>query len=217
MKIMKRLLALSLSLLLAVTFFGCDTTQQKIEALTGVYTATVADTEEQAKMLVENVDFYEEEIALLDMTSLECVKLVEFQADKTYRFSFDVDGTMECVRDFYLRAFENLYEGRTALNAVYSDWGVTFDDMTNDEFQAFYAELYEQTDFEALIDAFVETSYDTDKLGEDTETGTYDIVGNRIMCTIDGETEAEGMLYNLSGDSLKLTYSNAVENYTRKP
>ena len=214
---MKKLFALCLTvLLIAAVFAGCETQQQKIEALTGVYIATVSDTEEQAKLLVENVDLYEEEIALLDMTSLESVKLVEFCADQTYRFSFDVDGTMACVREFYLGVFEDLYEGRTALNAVYSDFGVAFDEMTEDEFQAFYAELYNQADFDALIDAFVENSYDTDKLGEDTETGTYDIVGNRIMCTIDGESEAEAMVYTLSGDSLKLTYTNAVENYTRK-
>lgn len=211
---MKKITVLVLSLVvLAGLLCGCESTQEKMEALSGTWYRVVQDTEEQAQLLLENIDLYEEEIALVDLTGLSYVRTVEFNMDNTYRFAYDVEGCKEYVRSFYLDCFAQLYEGRMALNETY---GEDFSMMGEDAFRQFYADLYEYVDFDALIDAFVENAYDYEALSEDIETGTYNIKGEKINCTVTGETEEEYLVYSIENDVLTLTYSDAVEAYGRK-
>lgn len=198
--------------MLAGMFAGCESQAQKLEKLAGTWVMTTDDTEEQAQIMLDGLDLYEEEIALVDLTSLDYVKVVEFGIDKTYRFSCDPDGTKVCVRTFLEGVFDALYENRTALNDVY---GVEFDEISKTDFQQFYADLYTQADFDALIDHMVSNAYDYDSLAESLEVGTFSITGSKIMCTISGESTAEALGYKIDGDQLTLTYSNTVEVYTR--
>lgn len=85
--------------------------------------------------------------------------------------------------------------------------------MTKEEFLGFYAEIYAAADGDAVLDLFVDNAYEA--LAEDWETGTYTIRLNQIMCTITGGTGAEALKYSIDGDTLVLTYVNAVETYTR--
>ncbi len=213
---MNKLTRILLLTLVAVMTLGlltaCESTQEKIAALSGTWTMDADDTEEEAREMLESMDLYEEEIALIDLTTLKYVQLVEFTTDKTYRFSFDADATRECVRTFYEAAFDALYEGRATLNEVY---GTEFDALTKEEFLDVYATIYAIDESTSIIDFFVEKAYDYDKLAEDWETGTYTIKFNQIMCTITGETQAEALKYSIDGDTLVLTYVDAVETYTR--
>lgn len=211
---MKKITALILTIVvLAGLLCGCESTQEKMEALSGTWYRVTEDTEEQAQILLENIDLYEEELALVDLTTLTYVKIVEFNMDNTYRFAYDVEGTKDCVRTFYNDCFAQIYEGRAVLNEVY---GEDFSMMSEEAFQQFYAELYEYADYEALIDAFVENAYDYEALAEDIESGTYNIKSNKINCTITGETEQEYLVYSIEDNVLTLTYSDAVEAYFRK-
>lgn len=213
MKKIKTLLVLCLvSVLVAGMFCGCENTQAKMEALSGTWTLTAADSEEQATILLEAIDLYEEEIALVDLGSLNYVQIVEFDMDGNYRFAYDVEGIKACVHEFYTGVFDALYEGRTSLNEVY---GVEFDDMSQDEFRAGFADMYGAANYDTMIDQFTEYAYDYTALAEDLETGTYTIVGDSIMCTIAGETQAEALGYAIDGDSLTLTYADAEEVYTK--
>lgn len=215
-KISKLILLVLAAAMLVGMISGCETMeskmQAKIEALAGKWTLVEQESEEQAQILLENIDAYEEEIALADLSSLSYVRLVEFDTEKNYRFAFDVEGTKACVRAFYAGYFEALYAGRASLNDAY---GMEFDTMTEEEFQQFFAEVYGYDEFEPMLDYFAEVAYDYDSLGEDLETGTFTIVGDDIMCTITGETEAESLGYTLEGDVLTLTYADAVEVYSR--
>lgn len=211
MRKFKNLLILALAVVMAFGLFtGCESMEDKIAALSGTWSMTVADSEEQAQSLLENIDLYEEEIALIDLTSLEYVRQVTFDTEKNYSFAYNADSTKECVRAFYVSAFDALYENRASLNSVYE---VEFDAMTEEEFQQFYAELYAIADFAALIDEFTENAYDYEALAEAWETGTYTIKGDDIMCTITGETQAESLGYSIDGDVLTLTFSDAVQVY----
>lgn len=214
MKNMKRYIYLLLCVILAIFLLtACDgSTQEEIEALSGTWVTWEEDTAEQAELLLESIQAYEEEIALADMSSLEVAMLVEFDVEGNYRFAFDADSTRQCVRNFYLAFFEELYEGRVTLNQVY---GQTFDDMTREAFYGFYAQLYACTDFDAMLDLFTENAYDYESLGEDIEYGTYTIVGEQIVCTPSGEEQAESIGYEIVGDTLKLIYADAEEIYTR--
>lgn len=213
MKTIKRILALSLAALLVMGLFaGCESEADKIAVLAGTWTMVGQDSEEEAKELLENIDLYEEEIAMADLTTLTYKQNVVFTAEKTYHFVYDVEGTIACVREFFVETFAALYEGRATLNEIY---GQEFDQMTEAEFQQFYADLYSAENFETLMDQMAEGAYNYEKMAEPWETGTYSIKGDDIMCTITGETQAEALGYSIENDELTLTYSDAVEVYTR--
>lgn len=211
-KFNKILLLVLVAVMVAGLFAGCETAAQKLEKLAGTYVMTADGTEEQAEILLENIDLHEEEIAVVDLTSLDYVQIVEFTTEKTYRFAYDVDGTKECVHTFFDGVFADLYDNRSVLNDTYAQ---DFDSMSEAEFQQFYADLYGFEDFTTLINEMTENAYDWDALGEDWETGTFTISGSDIMCTISGETRAEALGYKLDGTTLTLTYADGTEVYTR--
>lgn len=208
---MKKIVSMALALMLVVSMLtGCS--DIKMEELAGTWVTVKADTQEEAMGLLENIEAYEEEIALTDLDSLEYVKVVGFNEDGTYYFGYDVEGTMACVRDFYDRYFKALYEGRTALNEAY---GETFDEMSEGEFRQFYADLYGYVDYIEMLDTFAEIAYDYEALEEPLETGRFTIDGDDLMCTIDGEYEAESLGAAVEEGVLTLTYSDGVEVYSR--
>ena len=207
---------LGLLIVLGVRYAGdfIDTLgmDKKIDALAGVWHC-MEDGQEDVQDLLDLVDLYEEEKALVreDLT-FQFVKVVEFTQDKTYRFSYDVELTKRQVRDMYETVIEDLFENRAALVELY---GVEIAGYTREQFRQFYTELYSMASYDELLDTFADNAYDYDKLGEDLETGTYTIKGDDIMCKITGHAEAEALGYDLDGDSLTLTYTNLVEYYTR--
>lgn len=212
MKKARIFLTLALALLLAASLCACDSGAEKMEALAGTYTMTAVETEDLVMELMESIEAYDEEIALVDKSSLKYVQLVTFDAKGNYSFADDPAATRQLVREFYEGYFAALYAGRTTLNAVYE---TTFDNMTEAEFQQYYAEVYDCTNYEALLDLLTENAHDYEALEEPWETGTYTIRGNRIYCTITGESQAEYITYSLDGNTLKLTYSDSEEVYTK--
>jgi len=120
-----------------------------------------------------------------------------------------------CVRSFYEDYFANLYEGRTTLNEAY---GVSFDEMTEEEFRQFYVELYEFVTYDEMLDHFAEIAYNYESLETPLEEGTYTLKGDRIRCTATGEYDSGDIKAMVTGDNdehLVLTYSDGVENYDR--
>lgn len=211
MKKTRILLTLALVLLLAVSLCACDSAE-KMEALSGTWTMTAVDSEAQFMEFMESIDAYDEEISLADKSSLKYVQLVTFDAKGNYSFADDVAGNKKCIRDFYEGYFAALYAGRTTLNAVYK---TTFDNMTEAEFQQYYADVYNCASYTALLDLLVENAYDWEAKETPWETGKYKIRGNRIYFTISGDSDAEYISYTLKDDTLTLSYSNGEEVYTR--
>ena len=213
MKRIKSIVLLGLCLALCARLLcSCQSNEARMEELAGTWTMRDDDTEEQARSLLEYLEFYEEELALVDLTSLDDVMLVEFDTQGNYRFAWDVEGIKLCLVEFYDQAFVSMYEGRTSLNEVY---GTSFDEMTEAEFRLFYAQLYSYESYEDMLNEFVEYSYDYDSLAEDLETGTFTVKGSKIMCTVAGESEAEALGYKIEGDTLTLTFADGVQVYTR--
>ena len=108
----------------------------------------------------------------------------------------------------------DLYAGRDTLVEVYSSQGVDVSTLSEEEFYAFYAALYEEEDLDSLLDVFVENTYDFESI-EAFETGTYTITAKKIMLDTEG-TENDGTVeYTVEGDKLTLVYNDGTENYTR--
>lgn len=208
MKTMKITLAL---VLIAALLCGCGA-GMKMSDLAGDWTMTAVSDAEEAGYLMDMIELYEEERAAVGDIPLEYVAGARFDEEGNYSFYYDVEANKECVRTFYVAVVDALYENRSQLADVY---GSEVNDMTQEEFRAFYGLAYGFANYDIMITRFVENAYDYAVLEEPLETGTFKIVGNSLLCTITGETEAESLGCELSGDSLKLIYADAEEVYTR--
>lgn len=208
MKNIKIILALTLALVLLTGCGGGVTA----EDLAGEWTMTVTSTEDDVIYLMDSMDLYEEERAFVDMSSMNDVLIATFGADGSYSFVYEVEANKACVRAFYEGVITALFDNRAELTALY---GEEVADMTREEFDQFYAEVYGMTDMATLVDELVEYAYDYEALAEPIEVGTFKIVGSNLMCTIEGETEVGSIGFKLDGDTLTLTYSDGEEVYTR--
>lgn len=182
------------------------------EDLAGEWTMTVTSSEDDVVYLMDTMDLYEEERAFVDMGSMNDVLIATFGADGSYSFVYEVEANKACVRAFYEGVITALYDNRAELTGLYGEEVV---DMTREEFDQFYAEVYGMTDMATLMDELVEYAYDYDVMAEPIEVGTFKIVGSNLMCTIEGETEVGSIGFKLDGDTLTLTYSDGEEVYTR--
>ena len=211
----KKILAAVLSLcLLAAVLSGCGFGKKSVDPV-GVWSMDVQDTPEQAKILLEAIDVYEEEIALADLNSLIYVKQAHFREDGTFAFYVDAEGTKAGVRGFYDGFFRTLYENRTGLNEVY---GKTFDDMTEADFLQFYAALYGYESYTVMAETLADGAYRYEVFDAPAKEGTYTVRGDVILCTAAGEQEPSGIQVVISGDSgeyLTMVYADGEETYTR--
>lgn len=209
---MKQLLSLLLALLIAAGMLtGCESNENKMEVLMGKWQMAYTADANLAKTCLENLDLAEEEIALVDLNTLKMCVFVEYSAG-TYRIALEPDIIKDNVEEYLTDVFDNLYENRQELNGFY---GEDFSEMTKGEFRQFYAELYTFANFTDLMDAFVEGCFDYEVLGENAETGTYHIKGDKIYRTIDGTSEEEYMTYRINGNTLTLIYADFEEVFTR--
>lgn len=208
MKHVKRIAALILAAVMASCFLtGCLIDPK--EKLEGTWKTTVVADEEFKELLLQNFDLYEEEISLAKDVPLKYVKLLTFYSSD-YRFSYDKSETIALLREYFHGMMDAMYEGRTALNDVY---GTDFGAMTESEFQQFYAELYEASDYNALVEVF---ATDMINMDEDVESGSYYIKSKKIYFKMAEDTEYEYCDYTVKGDTLTLNYSDDVEVYTKK-
>ena len=213
MKKYTKILSLAAAILMiAVLFCGCESEEKKVASLAGTWYLTISDTETTAQALLENVDFYPEEIACVDLTTLTSVKTVKFTEEKTYSFDYDADSTRTCTRAFFEAAFDAMYENRASLGQLYD---VDFEPTSKEEFRQFYADLYSTADYSGLLDALADNGYDFEELAKPWEEGTYSIKGNIIAMTIVGESAADTLKYSIENDTLTLTYADGVEVYSR--
>ncbi len=211
MKKIQKLAALALAAVLVLALAGCELDSGKVEALAGRWELTMRDSQDQAVELMELVDFYPEEVELCKDIPLTSVKVVEFDTDKNYAFSFDQAQTRACVRAFYEECFAVLYANRASLDASYEP---DLTAMTQEEFYLMYAQMYDQTSMEALLDLFADGAYVYEDM-ERYEVGTFRILGDQLLCTMEGSDQEESMGYRLTGDELVLEYSDGEETYTR--
>ena len=220
---MKRFFTRLLSTVLAVALViavraGVTTVVDKVfeansvKKLTGTYQMEDMLSADTAEEILTTNDFYAEEIALAELNSLSVPKFVEYHSDKTYTYYYDANGYRDNVEAFFRETFDRMYEGRVSLSSLYN---ADFTSMSKADFQAYYASLYSENSFDDLIATLANGCWDYEALSNDVEIGTYSIQDNKIIYTEQGSTLKEHVTYKLSGNSLSLTYSDGVENYTK--
>ena len=185
--------------------------QERMAALCGVWEMEVAIPREDAQTILENNDFYDEEIRLADLGSLYYTQTVTFREDGTYRFGVDTEAFRAQTAEFFRGVFQNMFANRESLNEVY---GETFQEMDEAQFQQYYAAIYEMEDFETLISQLTENALDFGSL-EEFESGNFEVKNGKIdfvTSSIDEEGVAD---YTIDGDKLTITYVDGVEEYTR--
>lgn len=185
--------------------------QERMAALCGVWEMEVEVPREDAQTILENNDFYDEEIRLADLGSLYYTQTVTFREDGTYRFGVDTEAFRAQTAEFFRGVFQNMFANRESLNEVY---GETFQEMDEAQFQQYYAAIYEMEDFETLISQLAENALDFGSL-EEFESGNFEVKNGKIdfvTSSIDEEGVAD---YTIDGDKLTITYVDGVEEYTR--
>lgn len=208
---MKKGIALLLTLVLALSLTACGF--PTMDDLCGTWEMELSQDADTAQTLLENMDFYPEEIELIDLDTLSFVMFVEFNQDGTYRYAFDVDATKANARAFFADAIDTLYENRASLVDTY---GGDITDMTQEEFEEAYAGLFSEATIEDLLDYFEEYCMDYEVLSEDLERGTFRLVAGTILCTVEGASEEEKLDFKIDGDTLTLIYVDGEEVYTRR-
>lgn len=206
-----RFSALCLSVILLVSLCAC-VAEKEDDRLVGTWSLIAVDTPAQAEKLLSHSDLYEEEIAVVNKNNLCIVKTLQFSGDKTYRFGYDTEGTKACVRKFYTEVFSDLYTNRSALTGLYEE---DISNLSQEDFYLFYAKLYGTDSFSGLIEKFTNISYDYQALAQNTEAGTYKIVGEKLLTTKTGESMPGALTYEIDGSTLTLHYSDATETYTK--
>ena len=208
---MKRVIAMTLVLMLVFSLSGC--VFPSMDELCGTWEMKLRQKTDTAETMLGNMEFYPEEIALIDTESLDFVMIVEFNADKTYRYAVDVESTKVCIREFYADAIAALYEGRESLTDTY---GKEILNMTQEEFEQAYAEMFSMESIDVLLDYFVENCVDYGVLAESFKKGTFRLLANSILLTADGSTTEEKMEFKIDGDTLTLIFIDGEEVYTRQ-
>lgn len=211
---MKRIVALVLTMILVCAGLnGCDLDLGASDAIIGHWETVRYYTSDSMRRSMEDLDLYAEEIAMMDLGAVGYVDVFEIRDDKTYTITCDAEKSIAMVQQYFRDAFATFYQNRSELDDLYED---DLGSMTESQLQQFYADLYGQTDFDALIELFVYSITNEEYLLEGTEKGTYRVSRNRIWCTPEGEKEAQYIDFVVDGDILTLTYSDETVKYTRK-
>lgn len=182
----------------------------KINKLAGTYYCQEHVEAETAEKILVNNDFYEEEIALADLNSLYRPRYIEFDTDKNYSFYVDANGYRSNVMAFLRQTYDRMYDNRSQLAGLYD---VDLVSMSRDEFLNFYAGLYGQTSFDAMIE-LLSSVYDYTEMGS-VERGTYTVKGSDILTKVGGLGKEESIGYRISGDTLTLTFSDVVLTFNK--
>lgn len=213
MKNVHRTLALLLIAVLAAGLLcGCQKAEEKMEMLSGTWFMVIPGAQEQVSVLLEPLELYPEELALLDLAAPSQVRYVCFEADGSYRFGYDAGKTVAKVRDFYEEVFETLYDNRSSLEEAYR---LELEGMTREEFNQFLADVYNADDFGALLNRLVEQGCNAAALQKPLEQGTYTISFSSVVLTAAGQTESRSLHYLLDSSSLTLTEGDVQNVYMK--
>lgn len=209
---MKKTITLALVLvLLCSCLAGCDTSAEY--DLTGRWESVFYYDAESVLAELESLDFYDEEIALVDPSTMGICEVLELNEDLTYTMTVDAVRSHDLVVEFYDNAFTVFFENREQLQDLYEE---DFVSMSEDEFKRFYATMYGSSSYENLLYRMAGTADDYRYLEENVESGTYRVTLNRIFFTPEATSTEEYVTFKIPGEGqLSLEYEDSTVDYTK--
>lgn len=203
---MKKLIAILLTLMLLAGLAGCGI--DYAAKLQGTWACRIRIDDDFKEELLDNIELYDEEKALVNTTAYES-KHLSFNANGTYSFQLDKDTTVDYLRDFYRSMFKDLYEGRATLTDCYD---VDLSGYTEEEFYAFYAGVYDFDTIDEVIENMAVNSL-ADSTFAIYEMGTFKATGTSISFDSNEDEDDGNVKYKLDGSILTITYSDGTETY----
>lgn len=204
---MKKYIALLLALVMVLTLTACGLSTKDL-----AHKWVMMDnyTEDGARENLEAFGFYEEEIALADLTCIGAVRYLTFGTDGTYSFIYNEEETHEKLVAYYDNYITNLFNNRDKL---VDDYGADVIDELSDEetFKEFYAYMFSCETYEALLDALADDTFD---FSEANEQGTYKLTGDTVILYENGGSDGATIGVALEGNTLTITYTDGTEVYT---
>ena len=192
---------------------ACTTAPKPEDLLQGSWTRAVTADAAFVESLLGYLEFTPEEIALADPASLYYTEALTFNADKTYSLSDRADEARVNAIAFFDGLIATIYDNLDSLESVYGE-GASADFVSLEDFQDFYAYLFELDSYREVLELFADETYEYSAFGE--ETGTFTAETDTIHFTVSGASESEYVDYLLSGNTLTVTYAeDAISVYTR--
>ncbi len=201
---MKKLGLLLVLVLVLGLLCGCSENSK----IYGTWVNVSVDPEADVRSFLEAMDFYQEEIALVDMTSMKTATLFRFNEDNTYERGVDEEATAALTKEFVEGMMAALYAGRDTLVGLYGEEVKT---LTREEFNQMYAEMFGCGDYAEMLDMF---AYETWTF--ELEKGTFNAAMGNIYLTPEGTDEAQSATYTLKGDNLIIGYADGDVEYTKE-
>lgn len=210
---MRRMLTLVFALLMLGCLCACGSDADAAGDILGQWETVVYYESDSVEQLLLTMELYEEEIALMDTAGVGFVDVVAFNEDGTYSMYCDINSSVAKAEEYYRTAMVKFYDNRETLEDIYC---AGFPSMSQEGFFQYYAGMYGQDNYDALIDLFVSCTIDKDALSETAENGTYEIINNRIYFTVEGAEEAEYVTFAMDSNNLILSFDDGKIHYTRK-
>lgn len=204
---MKKYIALLLVLVLVLSLSACGLSTKDL-----AHKWVMIDnyTEDGARENLEAFGFYENEVALADLTCIGAVRYLTFGSDGTYSFIYDEEETHEKLVAYYDSFITNLYNNKDKLVDDYT--AEVIDELSDEEtFKEFYAYMFSCETYEALLDALADDTFD---FTDTTEQGTYKLAGKTVVLYENGGSDGATIGVALEGNTLTITYTDGTEVYT---
>ena len=216
MKTFKKAAALLLAIMLIASLAACgeDSTKSKMDELIGTWKMNEYFDAENTQAMLEYFGFDDEELEYAELEGVYLVKLLILNEDKSYSMEYDVAASEAALRNYVNSYINDLYEQKDNLTDIYGEDIVECESI--EDFQSFYAWLYDYDTYEEYLDAVIEGMSEGMELSDNVnETGVYQVKDDTLEMKVDGESEYEYVDYAISGNQLTIDDTAATEIYTK--
>ncbi len=196
----------------ALGLMACGGSASVYENLQGSWDRQDPVSEDSWKEDLQNMAFYDGEIALADLSALSFVVTLTFNEDKTYHNYLNEEKSRANIENTLKDLFATLYEHRTEITEYYNH----FDDAASvDEFMELYAtDALSMDSADEMMTSMVD--YVAGLYSMEEEKGEFKADSSKLYFKEEGTDEFLYDPYTLDGDTLTLEYKDATYEYVKQ-